>query len=206
MTQLLIPQNQMLSNYDDDFKKTKVRETLRAITGKKDILKEKAVEVLSLYEKLDYEEILEVSKCAIDRYDDMMLYPSKKWWKGLVHDVLRSRRLRTGETIMDKYNRPDDAERERVKKIARETAERFATGDEVVEPSLYQKKVQRYKDHAELGDVLIIDANSERDGEWVSKAVADSIGVEYREPLQWLDRQQEKGKQVGNIQKIIDKL
>lgn len=188
-----------LTNHNEDPKKTLVRTTLRAITGLKDIMPEKAIEVFNIFNFYDYEVCEESSKLAIDRYDDPFnKYPSKTFWRTCVSDVMRSRRLRG----LDKPNescKPSDEERQKVAQKAREMREYFANinGQELEAPkNNYELKVERYKGNAKLGNVLI--RGGALDGTWISKEEAIRDNHSFICPIEWLANK-EKPTRINNM-------
>jgi hypothetical protein len=192
----------------EDPKRTLVKRTLRAITGFDEPMPEKGIEVYRLFNFYSLEICQQVAKMAIEQYSDPFnKYPSIKNWRAYISDTMRARKLAGLDQAPPKVEVSYEERREVARK-AGDMARYFDSLNNVkreVTKSPFALKVDRYKDHAERGEMLILQENHPLDGTWMSEADAERSGCEYRDPKQWL-KELERKRGAGNIGGIIRKV
>ena len=165
-----------------------VRRSLQEITGEKDILSAKGASLMALLENCNYETAQKILKKGCIAYEGMKKYPSTSFWRSIKIDVLRV------EEMQKPKPKPKiaDEETERVKQIAKYNAEKFAPKKAVGENvSLLEKKLARYRKYIQDDLVRVEERGHSLDQKWIPRKQAHSIGVEYHDPVEYMEARKE---------------
>lgn len=96
-------------------------------------------------------------------------------------------------------------EKEAIAKQASEIAQEFAEKsgkEETYKPSLVALKMERMQLRAKSGDVLIEEIGHKQDGQWVARAEAENMKVDFVDPVKWVMKRLKTAGRFGTIKRL----
>lgn len=166
-------------------RKNAIVSAYKRITGYDSIDKEYCRGVYEILKTLPSEVFNAVIDTAPTAYDGNTAVPKPKFWQELRSDKMKS--YQTFQPYVPKYKKPDENEKEYLKREAGKIAEHFASmcpSKKVKGKSAYHLKVERFKERARAGMVMVESLNHALEGQWISKDEAQ--GLIYTDPAVWL--------------------
>ena len=187
----ILPANSTLSanliENSENERRTLVKMALQILTGVKDPETSNIMSLYKMVEFLDIEDVKLIMRGGCDSYSDKYnKYPTPFFWKGIKNEVMRKKTAMSPEKIIPK-ERPNETEREKVSKMAREQAERFAVASSKDDtPNLLTKKFERYRGYIEK-DMVRVESKCALFQQWVPRSQADQMGVVFHCPKKWME-------------------
>lgn len=163
-----------------------VKSTLQAIVGKVDIPKSSAKLLEQKMSRFEIDVARKVLRYGIKNAGKSYgATPSEEFWDNAISDVMRSDRLGRSELSFS-YKDVTEEERVNVARIAREAAERFGVNKHVEKNNPLANKMRRYREYAKRDEVRIDQYGHELNNQWIMRKQAESMGLKYHCPVEWL--------------------